>query len=523
MSSANDNQFLLTGFAHRVVQAIRNNLTPLLAAVVFGALAHMFAFTNKLVNYDDVECLFNKGITYLWGRWGLCFMDEIFPNYSMPWIYGVITIILMAISVCLMVQVFEIRSKLLQILLAGTILVFPSLTATVTFLFTLSSYAVSFLLAVLSVWLLRQEWKYPWLRYLGAVACLVGSLSIYQAYLSIAASMLVILLIEELLQGKTVSGVLRRGFRYLAFLAVSMLLYFLSTVVVEKVLGFSGSLDKSHVSLLDLPKNLIASYEWFAAVLLHGRQGLISTGTSKVLHILCLSFSCVLLLIWVFPGIKERQDGRKEGSGRLLLLIILILLLPAAANCLLLLGGEDSLHSLVLYGYVAIYLFCIVVVNACLPLLLNRRFLELIRRVCLNVVTIALAFIIVCNTYIANEVYLNLYLRYENTHAFYTALVADIQATPGFDENTELAVIGFYHWPSYFIHPIGNIMGASGFMPDDYSKDRFLKHYLGFEIPMASQARMDEIAASQEYLDMPVYPYYGCMKMIGNTFVVKLS
>mgnify|MGYP003295413253 CR=1 FL=1 len=34
------------------------------------------------------------------GRWGLDILEYIFPNYSMPWIYGIITITLMAVSIC---------------------------------------------------------------------------------------------------------------------------------------------------------------------------------------------------------------------------------------------------------------------------------------------------------------------------------------------------------------------------------------------------------------------------------------
>ena len=172
---------------------------PLVSALVFGFLAHTFAFTNKLVNHDEVQCLFSKGATVVSGRWGLGALDSLFPNVSMPWIYGVITLVLLAISVCVLVSVLSIRSGWMQALAAGLVLTFPSLTGTFGYLFTASSYGVAFLLAVLSVWLLRHRSA----RYLlGAVVCMVLSLSTYQAYASLSAALLVLVLIRQLLDGE---------------------------------------------------------------------------------------------------------------------------------------------------------------------------------------------------------------------------------------------------------------------------------------------------------------------------------
>ena len=51
-------------------RAYKNNKTPFLAALFTGLLAHGFAFTNKLLNHDEIESLFGKGATVTSGRWG---------------------------------------------------------------------------------------------------------------------------------------------------------------------------------------------------------------------------------------------------------------------------------------------------------------------------------------------------------------------------------------------------------------------------------------------------------------------
>ena len=43
------------------------------------------------------------------------------------------------------------------------------------------------------------------------------------------------------------------------------------------------------------------------------------------------------------------------------------------------------------------------------------------------------------------------------------------------------------------------------------------------ENPFATDEEVAEIMASPAYAEMAVYPYYGCMQMIDDILVVKLS
>ena len=80
--------------------AVRRFALPLASFFAVGFLAHMYAFTNKLLNADETAALFSKGATVTSGRWGLEAVKLIFPDVSMPWIYGVISLALIAAAVC---------------------------------------------------------------------------------------------------------------------------------------------------------------------------------------------------------------------------------------------------------------------------------------------------------------------------------------------------------------------------------------------------------------------------------------
>ena len=148
---------LTEAFSQWILRLIPQWRLPFLASLIWGFLAYTFAFTNKLINHDEVGQLFAKGATVSSGRWGLGFLDVIFPNVSMPWVYGVFTIFFLALSVCLILDLLSVRSRIIQILLAGTIVVFPSVIGLFGYMFTSSSYGLSFLLAVLAVWLICKR------------------------------------------------------------------------------------------------------------------------------------------------------------------------------------------------------------------------------------------------------------------------------------------------------------------------------------------------------------------------------
>lgn len=494
---------------------IREDRIPLLCAILFGFLAHGFACTNKLVNHDDVSALFIKGGTVTSGRWGLGALDSIFPNYSMPWIYGLLTIIIMSAAICIILHIFAIRSKFLQGLLAGLIITFPSLTGLFGYMFTTSSYAVSFLLAVLAVWLITR--KNLWYA-IPALMCMVLSLSIYQSYISIAVSMLVLVLIQQLLHGESFLTVLRRGIYYVGFLVIALAGYYVATQLVFLITGTSfgvyaeGTITLSFSSILS---GSALAYESFFRFLTESFHGLLPTSLSRLLHGAALACSAVLLLLRLL-------DQKKREPLATLLLLVLILLLPLAINCMYLITAADSIHTLVLYSFITVYLLMAVLADD----FLGEGICTTISTFALNLLTLALAVIIIINTYIANEAYLNLHLRYENAYAFCTTLLADLRQQPEFTEDTKLALIGDYQDPAYFEEKFWHtdlITGVHGFLPDSYSMDRFLEYYMGFPLPMATPEEIEQIQQSPAYEAMNRYPYYGSMQMIDGFFVVKFS
>lgn len=516
----NTPQSLILGKAARWLAGLyRENRLPFLSSLLFGMLAYLFAFTNKLVNHDEVWSLFSKGATVTSGRWGLGALDSIFPNYSMPWIYGVITVVLIAAAICVLLRVFAIRSRLLQVLLAGTVMVFPSLIGVFGYMFTSSSYALSFFFAILAVWFVKKPGR---LFFLPALASMILSLSIYQSYISVSASLLVLLVIQQLMQEETVLPALWRGMYYVAFLILSLALYYIATQIVLHITGtqFSSyAADSISLRVTSILSSVVLAYTSFWRLLTEHYHSLVVTSLSAWMHWLLLAATGILLILWAL-----RQKG--TNPGRFLFILVLLALLPLAINCMYLITAEESIHTLVLYSFIAIYVLAAMVADQMLPQIPSGKITTLFRYAALNLVTAALAVILAVNTYIANESYLYLYLNYENSYTFYSTLFADLKMMPEFDEDTKIAIIGHKQEPDFYSYQFSftsTLTGISGFHPNTYSQSKFMEYYLGFSIGFATAEEIEALAATPEYAQMACYPYYGSMRMIGDFLVVKLS
>lgn len=516
--NANTPFFLEKCFDFAISKA-RKYWIPLFSSFLFGLLAYGFFLTNKLVNHDEVFYLFEKGGTTILGRWGLDICERIFPNISMPWIYGIISIALIAVSVCIMIYMFGIKSKLLQVLMAGTVVVFPSLTATLTYTFTVSSFCLSFLMAVIAVALLKNPSR---LKIVLALGCMIFSLSIYQSYISLAAGLLVLILIQELMQEADMAAIFKKGVGYVLFLIVSVVGYYIATLLVQKILGIAfGAYANQYMTFRfsEIPQKIVLSYKSFFQLLFGWPNWLIPALLARRLNYVFLIVLAAMFLVWSLTRSKAEWL-------RILFLAALIGILPLAIDCMYLVTPPEAIHALVMYGFVCFYILVIVLANQCMSIAVQANLLHRLRSCCVNIVFISLSLLLLSNIYTANAVSLNLHLQYENTYAFYTSLISDIKMMPEFDENTKLAIIGEYQCPEFhdrYLFEARSLVGAVGFCPDHYSKAEFMEYYIGFPIPFASDDEIDLIKATSEFAQMPVYPYYGSMKMIDGILTVKLS
>lgn len=479
----------------------RRYALPIASTFVFGFLAHTFAFTNKLLNADETAALFSKGATVTSGRWGLEVTKLLFPDVSMPWIYGCLTLLLIAATVCVIVECFKLKSHASQILISGAFAAFPALTGNICYMFTSASYALAIFLAVLAVYLFTRGDKCR-----AAVGCVVlaFSLGIYQAYIALAASLCVVLLVQSLMRDTAdAKSVLRAALRYFLLLALALALYYAVTLIVEFAMD-TGYQEYEVTTELNPLLGLLTAYTSFFGIFVGGNFGLVTSGAAMAAHLLC----ALVIIVAVASSLLRNKDAKRAA-----LMLVLLVLYPLSVNCMYLIASSDIIHTLVLFSFVSFYVLALVAAEA-----LTRRGL---RALC----AAAVALIIASNVYFANKVYLKMYLEYENAYTFYNSLMAEVMDNPDFNLFTVVDLVG--NAESGLTHfddeiDTSEFTGVNEDLVNTYTRVSFIKYYLGLDLYMY---REDTILRCDWYKEMPCYPDDGSIKYLPdeNRIVVKLS
>lgn len=469
---------------------IRKYALPLVSALVFGLLAHGYAFTNKLLNADEISALFTKGATITSGRWGLVLSSYVLPDYSMPWIFGLISLVLIACAACLIVSVFEIKRPLLQAALAGAILSFPALVGNFSFMFTSSAYAVAILCAAASVWFFEKGGR---IRRVLSVLLLALAMGIYQAYLSVASGLFVLLMLKRLMDDdSSVKEVILKGLSYVAMLLISLGFYYAVTYVVE-LCSESGYQEYEVYAKAGFFKSLRLAYTSFIRSFTDGYFGFVNSKLSAAVHVL-LGAGSVL-------GLLRCLTARKQGL-KLVLGLVLLAIFPLSLNCIYLIASVDIIHSLVLFSFICVYVLAAMVADR----------VELGRHICLrDVSALALAVIIMGNIFYANKIYLKMQLQYENAYAFYNTLMAQIMDTPGFEEGTVIDFVGNDASGIKVFEEIDSsqLTGPNDELVNIYTRVDFIRHYLGLDL----YAYMEDIIYADWFYELPSYPDEGSIIM----------
>ena len=478
---------------------------PLFSCLVFGLMAYLFVFTNKLLNLDEIAGLFKKGESISSGRWALWLSSFIFPDVSMPWINGMLSLLMLSAAVCLVISLFEIKSGLMQLLLSGLMIAFPSQIITFSYMFTCAPYALALMCSVLSVYVFIRGGKWRWLA---SALFMAVSLGIYQAYLSIAASLYVVYIIKLTLDAETEEkAILRRGLECVASLLLALAAYYLINTLFMRISGteYNSYADTSmNKDLSSLLFGLRVAYTAFLGYFYRGYYHLAATEFSQIMHIVCALIVGVELIVFL---VRSGSKGRKG------LLLLSLALLPLAVNCLYVVSSLR--HSLMLYSFTAVYVLAAV----CAEKLMAER-CPLLR----DALAVCMALILCCNLVYANRLYLKMKLEYENAYSFYLGLVSRVKTTEGYDGDDMVVITGDAH---NLIHEseidTSDLVGIMEGLINVYSRPDFITYYIGFTPPPTDWEEWSLSGGNELIASMPEYPYEGSVVKNGNFIIVKLG
>ena len=515
-------------FAEKIEKSLAElaaeNALPFVSAMVTGLAAYFYCFANKLEIMDDLACMFYHGDSVSSGRWGLDLSSRFLPGYSMPWLNGILSILFISAAVCVILKMFRIKSRLLNILLPAVIISFPSQICTFAYMFAAPHYAFSLLLAVLSAKCISKaagtetaagkpvlEKK----QAIAAVLLLVCSLSIYQAYAAVSASLLIVFAFQQTLSKKNrANEILIKGAVYVALLAAAMALYYLITAIVKKTTGteFNQYAENNLNNFAEALFGLRVAYTAFLGYFTRGYYDLILPGASRWANVGLILVSALAAAVYFIRGEKNR-----EKTGRIWVAALCIVLLPAGINCMRIISS--TFHNLMLFGFVSVYVLAAVIFENCMD---SGKFR--LSAPAKDLAALCLAVIAAVNINFANSVYLKMDIQFKQAQSFYTGMLARLSEDPEFNENSIICIVG----DNDGLYPIPNIdtddlSGIREGIIGVYSQRAFVKYFCGYDLKIADTDITDALEEDQRVIDMPQYPFAGSVQKIDGRFVIKVG
>ena len=315
-----------------------------------GLLTHIYKLTNWLPNWDSLVFRYDGQNMIALGRWFLPIASALSTFYDLPWVTGLIAVLLYGLGAVCICQMFGVRKYFTAGLIGAGVVTFPTVTSVLMYNYVADSYALSFLLAcVAALWMTGEK---P--QYLPAVLLIALSVGIYQAYITVTIMLLLCYLIRMAMAPDTkIKPLLAQMGKFLLAGIVGMVLYYLILMLILKLTGtelleYQGMGDALSLSGLDLAGSLYTIKESFMGYFFDFSKGI---RVFPVVNIIV--FGCTLVF-YLADAIRNKLK-----LANLLVVGVCGVALPFGASALAFINSSVDYHNLMKMGFFVFYLFLI--------------------------------------------------------------------------------------------------------------------------------------------------------------------
>lgn len=462
------------------------------ACFFVGFLVHLYAFTNIIPNSDGLSRVFDQQQMTISGRWFLHCASMLHGYIQAPALIGALSLLFLSLAAALTVDMLRVHSVWAALLCGCFLSTAPAVAYTYLYMFTASAYAFGILLAVLAVWLAR---KHPWGFLFGAIplACAIGT---YQAYASVAAALVLVCVVLDLLDGSFTG---KDAGKMLAFLALGAALY---GVILQ------GFLTIKDLELLDYRgiNGPVASFSGLVQVYVEFFQYFLVPGGVSYISV---PLTIVQLLLFLCGGIALMKQWSRQW-----LLIPMLALIPLACNFFRIFTDSAPIMR---YAFVFPLILAVVLIDrAGIPRLRTAAG------------ALGIVVVLVC-AQMANTAYTASATAHRATEAFATNLVGRVESTPGYENGMEVVIIGGFPDDVYYsnVETFRTVEHysclSSSVMPLNKHVYYYLNDWLNVPWQEPEEELLIAISESEAFQAMALYPSDGSVAILDGRVVVRLA
>lgn len=506
--------------------------TAFYAAFAAGLAAHLYQFTNKLYNYDELaNTPGGIGLSTEQGRWLLNwmgrFMRSVFGgSYSLPFFNGIFALLFLALSAGMVVSVFQVRNKLTAGLIGGLMTVFPAVVSMYFFMFLALYYAIGIFFSVFAAWLAV---KYPKniIANIAAVVMIACSLGVYQAYFPDTVCILLIVVILKAAFGGVKEKKEWKEFflmiaRFLVVMAAGVAVYFLINKAVLAVThiqltSYQGGDTMGKITIAQLISALKSCYTSFFDLGFSDVMGISYNRTVRRL----------IKVVWILfaAGIGAYLVLKKKEYLNKVIVLCGILVFPVAMFLIYVMAPNSYCYTLMAYSVVFFFVFFLLWLDACSR---NLKLHAPVKSITNWVSALLTAALVIVFVWYANGNYMALeYTKYHD-FSYVQTLITKIRSVEDYSQDKPVIVVGTQINDS--TNGMGSLIGDTftvGGKADTnlgYNSLLYLmSDYLGFSPYYGTYEEIQNWMQREVVREMPSYPADGSIQVIDDTIIVKLS
>lgn len=503
-----------------------------ISGLITGLLTHFYMLTHKLPNWDDANNMSQPGSGDYLGRWMLKYLHPLGSEYSIPAVHGFLMILCITLAACFVLEIIQAKSTFAAVFVPMLMVTFPSVACTMTFMFMAHTSGMAILMICVAVYLLRR-YKYGWLP---CALLLIGSLGIYQSYISIAIALMLMGMIVDMIKGAEFADTLKKGILCVLVLLASVGIYMVLCHVIYPTIDqetYGGIGNMGQIAVADMPRLIGRCYKRFLEYFLWKPFDFVSK-TAQYANIL----TCVLLggaFVYLLAVKKVYQDVL-----RLLLCLCMMGFLPLAVAFVYFMAPDADYSMLMLYAYVLIYVMLVALTELCMEHWKTGKSEKRIRVYAKYTAVFLVAGVLMVSAYtdylITNQAYLRMEITKDRVTSYYNRIIASVEAQEGFQNGDAVAFLGEFYYvdnPSPLeaesldgfgtdiFRTMSGITLENGLLTSGV-RNNIIRTYIGFEMTDLSSKEGEEIMHSQTYQNMPVYPAEGSVEKINGIWIVKL-
>ncbi len=493
------------------------------SAVFWGILAHGMALFHKFSYHDDTSAFNSVGVSYQAGRWMLGLMGDFVRKttggrlYSLPIVNGMVTILCIALILCLIYKMTDLCDPVMCFLVTGILVTFPAITSVFGYMFTAPYYYFGLLCGVFGIYLFnRKKNLLTLLLCIALMACAVGT---YQVNISALTCVLILITLQHTLHSEYhPHDILKAAAGILLPAAGSMAAYLVVNQIFLKIKGIEMVSDRRNISGMGMTGisgylgRILTAYKEFFCPTAKSDENMfpfIARYLHQALIVICLILAICLV-------VKAFRENVLKGVT----LAILTAVYPLAAYLVFVMVEQYIIHSVMTFGEAFTFLLAVWLFEntdaAPKAVVWSKK-----------IVLILTALLLFMNIRLAGLCYLKADVLQSQAVSFYNSLASRIRSVKEYTDETPVVYInedkkedqsfaGTDPWfESIRILPYGYSS-----IINNYEWKKNMAFWCGFRPEVSSS---EPFESSPVVAAMPSYPDDGSVRFIDGCIVVKFS